>query len=103
MSAGNSIPRPLAELRKAGSKQKHELLFAAWDTNNDGIVDFSELASGLRKLNPEDTGLADAANAAIAALVQFDTDKNRRCAYESSAEFPPAPQQAVLYLSRVAD
>jgi Ca2+-binding EF-hand superfamily protein len=58
-------------------EEKRSQLFKAWDLDGDGFVDFSEMALGLHKIQPE-AMLGGAADAAIGSILAFDTDNNQR-------------------------
>lgn len=68
----------LHELEKTSLEEKKRRLFEAWDLDGDGFVDFSEMAMGLHKIQPE-AMLGGAADAAMGSILQFDTDDNQRC------------------------
>ncbi len=88
-------------MRRADTARKQELLFATWDTNRDGFVDFSDIAEGLRKLKPssDEIHLEFAAKAALKALPALSTHGSQRFALVII--FPQDnPPPASLYLQK---
>lgn len=70
----------LQVLRRADSGKKQDLLFGSWDTNRDGYVDFSDIAAGLKKLQPtsEEIHLEFVAEAALKALPALNLSEKKR-------------------------
>lgn len=67
-------------LRRSDTARKQELLFATWDTNRDGYIDFPDIAKGLQKLKPgsDEIHLEFAAKAALKALPALSSEDNQR-------------------------
>ena len=67
-------------LRRANTPKKQELLFASWDTDRDGIVEFADLRRGLLQLQPssDEIHVEFVAEAALKALPALDTPDNQR-------------------------
>lgn len=86
----------LHELEKTSLEDKKRRLFDAWDLDGDGFVDFSEMAMGLHKIQPE-AMLGGAADAAMGSILQFDTDDNQRC--NPGPVIPPFFCEVVLPIS----
>eukprot|EP00884_Botryococcus_braunii_P015884 jgi/Botrbrau1/297/Bobra.0022s0263.1 len=76
----------LHDLEKQPVEDKRRQLFNAWDLDGDGFVDFSEMAVGLHKIQPE-AMLGGAADAAIGSILRFDTDNNQRLDQEEFDKF----------------
>lgn len=87
-SAVFSLVEPLAEAQIVDIEEEFDnitdermmRLFDLFDRNHDGEIQFSEVAYGLKKLNPT-ASLEEARSAAVECMLAFDEDYNRTLSY----------------------
>lgn len=87
-SAVFSLVEPLAEAQIFDIEEEFDTitdermmkLFDLFDRNHDGEIQFSEVAYGLKKLNPT-ASLEEARSAAVECMLAFDEDYNRTLSY----------------------
>ena len=72
------------ESRKILVDQRMRALFALFDTDGSGTVDFKEVVMGMYRLSED---LEDSSKAAMVALLMFDDDHCRSLTYEQFARF----------------
>ena len=63
---------------------KYEVLFTAWDRDEDGTIDSAELTLGIKNISPQSTFLAAATDEAIAGLTRVNADSDQQCAFFGS-------------------
>ncbi|KAL7556119.1 hypothetical protein ACA910_020202 [Epithemia clementina (nom. ined.)] len=72
------------EARKIMVDKRMKALFALFDTDGSGAVDFKEVVMGMYRLSQD---LKDSSKAAMVALLMFDEDHSRNLNYEQFAKF----------------